>query len=375
MYMCFSKTPALSPTGDARPFDAEGDGTILGEGLGILALKRLDDARRDGDRIYAVIKSVGASSDGKGQAVYAPSAAGQAQALRQAYRLAGISPATVELVEAHGTGTKVGDATELAALAEVYREAAPEGTWCALGSVKSQIGHTKAAAGAAGLIKAALALHRKVLPPTAKVTRPIAAAAPGRSPFYVNAEPAPLAAPPRPPPPRRRQRLRLRRQQLPLRAGGGRRRAAGDRLGRRRADPRAVGRRPRVVAPGAGRPARRPLLGGPATRGGPVPRPVPGRAAAPAPAGPRARGDGPRTAPRRGPRPAVGLGRPALRRGPRRNLPGRRPGAGGLALLFPGQGSQYVGMLRALACRFPAVQEALAEAEGALGDDGRRWAT
>ena len=92
MYMCFSKTPALSPTGEARPFDAEADGTILGEGLGVVVLKRLADARRDGDRVYAVIRSIGTSSDGKGQAVYAPSAAGQAKALRQAYALAGISP-------------------------------------------------------------------------------------------------------------------------------------------------------------------------------------------------------------------------------------------------------------------------------------------
>ena len=98
----------------------EADGTILGEGLGMLVLKRLDDAQRDGDRIYAVIRSIGTSSDGKGQAVYAPSAAGQAKALRRAYDQAGIAPDTVELVEAHGTGTKVGDATELAALEEVY---------------------------------------------------------------------------------------------------------------------------------------------------------------------------------------------------------------------------------------------------------------
>ena len=191
MYMCFSKTPALSPTGDARPFDAASDGTILGEGLGALVLKRLDDARRDGDRIYAVVKSVGTSSDGKGNAVYAPSAAGQAKALRQAYGLADVSPETIELVEAHGTGTKVGDATELAALTEVYRAARPDGTWCALGSVKSQIGHTKAAAGAAGLIKAALALHHKVLPPTAKVTNPVTG---DDSPFYVNTEARPWLA-------------------------------------------------------------------------------------------------------------------------------------------------------------------------------------
>jgi acyl transferase domain-containing protein/NAD(P)-dependent dehydrogenase (short-subunit alcohol dehydrogenase family) len=191
MYMCFSKTPALSPTGDARPFSAAGDGTTLGEGLGVLTLKRLDDARRDGDRIYAVIKGIGASSDGKGNAVYAPSAAGQAKCLRRAYESAGVAPATVKLVEAHGTGTKVGDAVELSALTEVYRSSKPEGTWCALGSVKSQIGHTKAAAGAAGLIKASLALFHKVLPPTIKVDQPAEGASPGKTPFYLNTEPRP----------------------------------------------------------------------------------------------------------------------------------------------------------------------------------------
>ena len=201
MYMCFSKTPALSPTGDARPFSLAGDGTTLGEGLGVLTLKRLDDARRDGDRIYAVIKGIGASSDGKGNAVYAPSAAGQARCLRRAYESAGVSPDTIELVEAHGTGTKVGDAVELSALAEVYRSAKAEGTWCALGSVKSQVGHTKAAAGAAGLIKAALALHHKVLPPTIKVDRPAEGASPGKTPFYLNTEPRPWL--PKPDHPRR----------------------------------------------------------------------------------------------------------------------------------------------------------------------------
>ena len=92
VYMCFSKTPALSPSGEARPFDAGADGTILGEGLGMLVLKRLDEARRDGDRIYAVIRSIGSSSDGKGQAVYAPSAAGQVKACERAYDQAGIAP-------------------------------------------------------------------------------------------------------------------------------------------------------------------------------------------------------------------------------------------------------------------------------------------
>jgi acyl transferase domain-containing protein len=141
----------------------------LGEGLGAVILKRLDDAERDGDRIYAVLRSVGSSSDGKGQAIYAPSAKGQAKALHRAYEQAGVSARSIELVEGHGTGTKVGDGVELEALARVYREADADAVWCQLGSVKSQIGHTKAAAGAAGLIKAVMALHYKVLPPTIKV--------------------------------------------------------------------------------------------------------------------------------------------------------------------------------------------------------------
>ena len=188
MYMCFSKTPALSPSGDAKPFAASGDGTILGEGLGMMVLKRVSEAERDGDQIYAVIRGIGSSSDGKGNAVYAPSAEGQARALRNAYANAGVDPSTIELVEAHGTGTKVGDATEIRALASVYRESGRQGSWCALGSVKSMIGHTKAAAGAAGLIKAAMALYHKVLPPTLKVSEPNEAAAPGTTPFYVNTE-------------------------------------------------------------------------------------------------------------------------------------------------------------------------------------------
>ncbi len=186
MYMCFSKTPALSPTGDAKPFDRDSDGTILGEGIGLLVLKRLDDAKRDGDRIYAVLKGMGSSSDGRSSAIYAPRAGGQKLALQRAYESAGVTTDTLELLEAHGTGTKVGDATELAALTEVFQKDENQAPWCALGSVKSQIGHTKAAAGVAGVIKAAMALHHKVLPPTIKVSQPLEGAAPGSSPFYVN---------------------------------------------------------------------------------------------------------------------------------------------------------------------------------------------
>ncbi|WP_313918642.1 SDR family oxidoreductase [Tahibacter sp.] len=187
MYMCFSKTPALSPSGDCRPFSDQADGTMLGEGLGMVALKRLSDAERDGDRIYAVLRGVGTSSDGRAKSVYAPVSAGQAVALRRAYAQAGFGPDTVELVEAHGTGTKAGDVAEFESLRSVYAEAdATRTQWCALGSVKSQIGHTKAAAGAAGLFKAVMALHHKVLPPTIKADTPNPKLELSQSPFYLN---------------------------------------------------------------------------------------------------------------------------------------------------------------------------------------------
>lgn len=186
MYMCFSKTPALSPTGNSRPFAKEGDGTILGEGLGAVILKRLDDAERDGDKIYAVLRGIGSSSDGKGNAIYAPSAEGQTKALWNAYREADVTPRSIELVEAHGTGTAVGDAVEAKALSGVYRQDNDEETWCAVGSVKSMIGHTKAAAGIAGLIKTAMALKHKVLPPSIKVDEPLEIIDPGTAPIYLN---------------------------------------------------------------------------------------------------------------------------------------------------------------------------------------------
>ncbi len=186
MYTCFSKTPALSPGGHAKPYSDNADGTTLGEGLGVVVIKRLEDAERDGDRIYAVIKGIGASSDGRGAAIYEPSAQGQTKALLRAYEQAQVTPDTIELVEGHGTGTKVGDAIEVNALRQVYGPA--QKPWCALGSIKSQIGHTKAAAGAAGLIKATLALYHKVLPPTIKVQHPAAVLLEKDSPFYVNTE-------------------------------------------------------------------------------------------------------------------------------------------------------------------------------------------
>ncbi len=221
MYMCFSKTPALSASGDCRPFSDQADGTILGEGLGMLALRRLEDAERDGDRIYAVIRGVGSSSDGKGTAVYAPKASGQAHALRRAYAAAGYSPRTVELLEAHGTATKAGDVAEFTGASSVFAEADPESKqWCAIGSVKSQIGHTKGAAGAASLIKAVLALHHKVLPPTIKV-EPAQSKSCGRGEPVLHQHPG-AALDPRckPSAPGRGFVLWLWRQQFPRHAGG-----------------------------------------------------------------------------------------------------------------------------------------------------------
>ncbi|KCZ94292.1 type I polyketide synthase [Hyphomonas johnsonii] len=190
MYMCFSKTPALSPTGDCRPFSSDADGTMLGEGVGILALRRLEDAERDGNRIHAVIRGLGGGSDGKGTAIYTPLPSGQARAIERAYVQAGYGPESVDLVEAHGTGTKAGDKAELAGLNLVFGGKGKGEPWCAVGSVKSQIGHTKAAAGAASLIKTTQALSRKVLPPTIKIGEPADALKESEC-FYVNIEPRP----------------------------------------------------------------------------------------------------------------------------------------------------------------------------------------
>ncbi|MFV8749677.1 SDR family oxidoreductase [Nannocystaceae bacterium ST9] len=190
MFMCFSKTPALSASGDCRPFSDAADGTMLGEGLGMVALERLDDAERNGHPIYAVLQGIGSSSDGKSKSVYAPVSEGQAKALRRAQANAGFAPRTVELIEAHGTGTKAGDAAEFAGLKLAF-PVEDETQWCAIGSVKSQIGHTKAAAGAAGLFKAVMALHHKVLPPTIKIDRPNPKLDIENTAFYLNTQARP----------------------------------------------------------------------------------------------------------------------------------------------------------------------------------------
>lgn len=186
----FTQLGALSARGKVRPFEAGSDGTLLGEGLGVVVLKRLDDALADGDRIYAVLRGVGQSSDGRGTGLLAPSQDGETLAIRRAYAASGVDPATVGLVEAHGTGIPLGDRTEIASLKAVFGERSTPIGVKALGSVKSMISHCIPAAGVASLIKMALSVHHRVLPPTLcdEVNPELGIDA---TPFYVNTQTAP----------------------------------------------------------------------------------------------------------------------------------------------------------------------------------------
>ncbi len=166
IFMVFCQLQALSRRKGLRPFDKDADGTLLGEGLGMVVLKRVQDAVRDNDRIYAVIREVGVASDGKGSGILAPRPEGEALAVRRAYDAAGISPRSVGLIEAHGTGTNVGDPIEMDVIKKFFSNPQSDYPQCAVGSVKSMIAHTLTAAGIAGVIKCALALHYKILPPT-----------------------------------------------------------------------------------------------------------------------------------------------------------------------------------------------------------------
>jgi acyl transferase domain-containing protein len=190
LMMIFSQLGALSHRGQLSSFDKDADGTLLGEGVGMVVLKRVAEAERDGNHIYAVLKNIGIASDGRATHVLAPRVEGEETALRRAYEPVGIDPLTVGLVEAHGTGTPVGDVVEVEALRRVFPPRHTESPRCALGSVKSMISHTVPAAGVAGLIKAALALHHKVLPPTlCEIPNPKLQLE--KSNFYINTETRP----------------------------------------------------------------------------------------------------------------------------------------------------------------------------------------
>jgi acyl transferase domain-containing protein/NAD(P)-dependent dehydrogenase (short-subunit alcohol dehydrogenase family) len=190
-YLCFSNTQALSPRGQCRPLDESADGIVIGEGIGVAVLKRLTDAQRDGDNIYAVIKGVGAASDGRDKSLTAPRPQGQLMALKRAYRKSNVSPATVGLIEAHATGTTVGDKAEIEAMSRLFIDSGAGKHTCAIGSVKSMIGHTKSTAGIASLMKAALSLHHKTLPPTLGVKNPNSALQDPESPLYANTQSRP----------------------------------------------------------------------------------------------------------------------------------------------------------------------------------------
>ena len=179
----FSAIGALSAT-HSTPFDAKANGFVMGEGAGVLLLKRLGDAIRDGDEIKAVIRGIGGSSDGRGKGITAPSQRGQVQAMARAYNQAGYDASSVQLVEAHGTSTKVGDATELSTLSRLWT-GFDGGDHIAVGSIKSQIGHLKAAAGIAGIMKSILALHHRTIPPSAGFENPNPTVDWGSIPFFV----------------------------------------------------------------------------------------------------------------------------------------------------------------------------------------------
>lgn len=166
LWSVFSQLGALSRNERIRPFDRAADGIVIGEGTGMVVLKRLDDAERDGDRIYSVIRGVGLASDGRSGSLMSPSSDGQVRAMEAAWRAAGLDPRTVGLIEGHGTATNAGDAAELATLRRVVGGDPLCDPRVGLGSVKSMIGHAMPASGIAGFIKATLALHHGVLPPT-----------------------------------------------------------------------------------------------------------------------------------------------------------------------------------------------------------------
>ncbi len=171
--VAFTKIGAISPTGACRPFDEKADGFVQSDGVGVLFLKRLEDALADGDRIHAVIRGSGCNNDGRGEGPMTPRVVGQVEALELAYEDAGISPATVAYFEAHGTATSIGDPVEVEALGSfLSRSGVTQARPAFLGSVKGNIGHAMAAAGIAGVMKGILMLKHRIAPPQPNFTRP-----------------------------------------------------------------------------------------------------------------------------------------------------------------------------------------------------------
>jgi acyl transferase domain-containing protein len=189
----YQEGSVMSPDGHCRAYDAGAGGSVEGNGCGVVALKRLADALADGDRVYAVIRGSAVNNDGTAKVGFtAPSVEGQAEVISESLMMAGVDPATIGYVEGHGSGTPLGDPIEVAALAQAFRAAGAEGEgFCALGSIKTSIGHCNTAAGAAGLIKAALALAHRTVPPSLNFQSPNPRIAFAGSPFYVPTEARP----------------------------------------------------------------------------------------------------------------------------------------------------------------------------------------
>jgi myxalamid-type polyketide synthase MxaB len=182
----------VSPDGHVRSFDANAAGTIFGSGVGAILLKRLDDAIRDGDHIYAVVKGSAVNNDGGIKVGYmAPSSEGQASVVAEAIAMAGISPDTIGMVEAHGTGTEIGDPIEVNGLTQVFRTQTDAVGYCALGSVKTNVGHLQITSGTAGFIKTALSLHHALIPPLLNFNTPNPALRLEQSPFFINTKAIP----------------------------------------------------------------------------------------------------------------------------------------------------------------------------------------
>ena len=189
-HMLSPKIGALSADG-SRPYADGANGFVMGEGAVVYLLKRLEDAEKDGDKIYAVVRGIGGSSDGKGKGITAPNPLGQVRAIERAWKDAGVSPATVGLIEGHGTSTKVGDVTEVGSLNSVFGPMGVKNGTVALGSVKSNIGHLKAAAGAVGVLKTTLALFHHTLPASVNFDKPNPNIDFSNTPFYVNTQTQP----------------------------------------------------------------------------------------------------------------------------------------------------------------------------------------
>jgi 8-amino-7-oxononanoate synthase len=353
-YVAFSRIGAISASGRCRPFDARADGFVQGDGAGAMILKRLEDAQRDGDRIYAVIHGIATNNDGRGDGPMAPVLGGQVEVIRTAWEGAGVDPAQLGYVEAHGTGTDVGDEIELRGLVEALGERA-SGVW--LGSSKANVGHTMSAAGIAGLLRATLAIYHREVPPLAgfESAKPeLEGSGLGGRPFQVPTEVIPWTAEQRiaavssfgfggtnghvvlgsaeAAAPRESDRYEIVRLSAPDEAAL--RRTAGRLAASLREQPHIT------VASVARTWNARPSL---VHRAALV---ATGREALLAQLDELAAGGSPRGA-------AVGA---ALGPAPK------------VALLFPGQGAQRVGMLQGVAERFPVVAEALTQAEAALAD-------